>query len=90
MIEFSESGAEGRPINSEAADYFRAFMTRLPVQVDFSESTTANTEANHPPHYTTPRGYQVDQDGLTTHNKILAYAKSRDIDYLTAALTIGQ
>ncbi|MBF0358944.1 MAG: hypothetical protein HQL70_10080 [Magnetococcales bacterium] len=88
VIEFSEG--EGKPVSSEAAAYFQSFIKRLPVQVDFSENTTTTIDQNITPHYTTPRGYQVDQEGLTKHNKILAYAKSRDIDYLTAALSVGK
>jgi hypothetical protein len=88
VIEFSES--EGKPVRSEAGTYFQSFIKRLPVQVDFAETATATFDQNTTPHYATPRGYQVDQEGLTKHNKILAYAKSRDIDYLTAALSVGK
>jgi hypothetical protein len=89
VIEFSEADSDGKPICSDAASYFKAFVAKLPVQVDFAESATTTKEPDHLAHYTTPTGYQVDRDGLATHNKILSYAKSRNVDYLTAALTIG-
>ncbi|MBF0193488.1 MAG: hypothetical protein HQL71_02980 [Magnetococcales bacterium] len=90
VIEFSEG--EGEAKKSEAASYFQSFIKRLPVQVEFAETTptTQSYENNNLHHYTTPRGYQVDKAGLTTHNKILAYAKSHEIDYLTAALSIDK
>ncbi|MBF0453259.1 MAG: DUF4200 domain-containing protein [Magnetococcales bacterium] len=91
IIEFSEAGAAGEKVTSEAVNYLQSFMARLPVQVAFAETTPQTDHTtSQPSHYTTPRGYQVDPDGLNTHQKILAYAKTRDIDYLTAALTLGQ
>lgn len=90
VIEFSEGGAAGEMVSSKAASYFKEFIAALPVQVNFAETTANLAVGGQPPTYSTPRGYQVDQDGLTTHNKILAYAKTQNIDYLTAALTIGQ
>ncbi|MBF0380692.1 MAG: hypothetical protein HQL69_06725 [Magnetococcales bacterium] len=90
VIEFSEGGTEQK--NSEAASYFESFIKRLPVQVEFAETTPDNKNdlSYNTLHYPTPRGYQVDQDGLAAHNKILSYAKSHDIDYLTAALSIDK
>ncbi len=89
VIEFSESGPEGKTISSDAAGYLKDFITKLPVQVDFAESKTTAKEPITAT-YITPTGYQVDPDGLAAHNKILAYARSRNVDYLTAALTIGK
>lgn len=93
-LQFSEGGEEGREaseVQAPAADYFQTFLSKLPVQVDFSEATPDRGEGGGDvPSYLTPNGYQVDRDGLSTHHKILSYAKNHHLDYLTAALRIGQ
>ncbi|MBF0448580.1 MAG: hypothetical protein HQL67_10290 [Magnetococcales bacterium] len=90
VIEFSESGPDGEPVASEALNYFQDFVSRLPIQVDFSESLIESKQKANAVSYSPPKGYQVDPDGLATHNQIMAFAKEKNIDYHTAALSLGQ
>ena len=84
-ISFSEPGQN----KTTASDYLRRFLNDLPIQVAYGEQSADSFLQGVTTPFAIPDGYEVDTAGLVVHQKILTYAKTNNIDYVTAALAVG-
>ncbi len=85
VIEFGEGDAkQSQPV----IEGFKAFLSALPKQVEFSEVSKAEGQAVAADFATAP-GYDVDTSGLDIHSKALAYQESNQVDYVTAVKAVG-
>lgn len=78
-IEFAEADAT---VQKPAADWLRGFLVGLPVQVDFAERGAPGDEGGaNAVEFAAPPGAEVDQKGLETHAKALAYQREHKCTY---------
>ena len=93
IVEFAESGeeegAEKIMVKTPVADFFSKFLKELPVHVDYSERSADYGEKDMLPTFAVPDGYEVDSVGLEMHRKILSYARSNNMDFVSAALAVN-
>lgn len=79
QLTFSEQG-ETKTLS--AADWFRAFIERLPARVDFDERS-ASVELPEPASFAAP-GTAMDPARVALDKRIRTHAAEHDVDYLTA------
>ena len=67
------------------------FLSRLPVQIDFTERTPPETDAatNHVMNLAVPQGFAVASGNAKLHAQALDYAEKNNIDYSAAVLAVG-
>lgn len=71
-----------------AGAWLREFLAGLPPQVDFAERAAAEQE-EQTADFAAPNGYTVDREALALHQKIVAYQRKHNVDYVTAAQAVG-
>ncbi len=79
----AEFAEDGRP--QDRATWLRGFLSRLPVQVDFSERS-AQVPGREYVEFAAPGGYQIDPSGLAHHLRASAYQKAHPTTNYTDAL----
>ena len=91
-VEFAEPGSEHATemvmVKTSASEYLHKFLSELPVHVDYAERSADSSEQVDSLAFAAPDGYEVDAVGLEMHRKILAYARSNNMDFVSAALAV--
>ena len=73
-----------------AAAFLRQFLTRLPVQVDFSERAPAGAPAPAPvPGMALPAGHEVDAGQAGLHQRALQFAEQHNVVYDEAVTRVA-
>ncbi|MHB9021309.1 MAG: peptidase [Halothiobacillus sp.] len=85
-IEFGEGDDKYKGTTS---DWLCKFLSDMPKQVDFSEHSAADDEAQATVNFAAPAGYHVDQGRLAIHKKVQAYQTKHSVDYATALKALG-
>jgi hypothetical protein len=87
-VEFA-APADGKPAKTTGREQFRAILGALPKMVDFG-ALPAGTDADvDTASFAAPTGFQVDQDRLALHQKVLAYqAKHPGVTYDAALAAV--
>ena len=95
-VEFAEEGEDASAATSQvpAAKAFRSILSGLSKRVDFSERS-GGLPPNPSPgtgQFNAPRDYDVDQNSLTTHKKVMDLCERENIGYdeaLTRVINSG-
>ncbi len=83
VVEFSEGG-----VTQSVAKSMKAFLQKLPVQVEFREIAGSESAAGTLSYAAAP-GFEVDAERLELHAKALAYQEKNKVDYVTAVKAVG-
>ena len=83
-VEFAEGDGEATDVPADEA--FRSILSALPTRVDFSERAGGPLPdpAGASKTFKAPPGYDVDQNSLAVHNKVMDLCERENIDYDTA------
>lgn len=84
VIEFAEGNEKKKTPRGE---WLRAFLARLPQQVDYAERTAPGDDERAAVNFAAPSGYAIDPKGLELHNKALAYQRAHPDTSYDAAIT---
>ena len=91
-VTFAEGDATvARP--GAPARFFRQFLSRLPVQVDFSERsapTGGEADPSPAPPVAVPAGFEIDAASAQIHKRAVVFAERHGVDYDTAILRITE
>ena len=88
-IEFAEG--QGQNKAGPADQFFRQFLSALPVRVDYHERTPSQGDLPQgaPVPLKVPLGYTADGTNTELHNKAVAFAEAHNVDYLDAVLSVS-
>lgn len=86
-VEFA-APADGKPAKTTGREQFRSILSALPVMVDFSALPGADKQDADSASFAAPPGYEVDQDRLALHHKVLAHQAKHPGTTYEAALAV--
>lgn len=87
-LEFAEGGEVVKRTPRAVLDQF---LKALPVQVDFSERSAAESaEPGATAAFSAPAGYAVDPANLALHARALAWQRAHNTDYVTALAAVSR
>lgn len=87
-VEFA-APADGKPAKTTGREQFRAILAALPKMVDFSALPAGVDGDADTASFAAPTGYQIDQDRLALHQKVLAHqAKNPGVTYEAALAAV--
>lgn len=95
VLNFAQGeGDDAEQIEQPAIEALRELLTSLPKQVDFAEKSNAGVTVlageGAAADFAAPDGEQIDQRGLETHRKALAYqAANPNTSYIAAVKAVG-
>lgn len=88
QVAFAESGSD---VTVGTAERLRAFLSGLPVQIDYAERGAPEGDDAQAAGqaFAAPSGFQVDAGRADLHRQALAYQQQHNCDYATAAQAVG-